>query len=158
MIFGSQITSFDEQVQENRTRNLKSIEDQVGRGFQAMLIALAGTVSYPISQSEMSNLCRGERDKRGDRLAAFNNSRARAIERALDLPRGSFDLPHWHFTQALPVFWEYPSRAGVNRDWFDSMLRLLLDVPASPPEKPSNPRSEAMEAVLARLRAKAESS
>lgn len=155
MMFGSQVAAFEEQAQEHRTNNLQVIQTEVGRGFQALLIELAREVGCYISQAEMSNLCRGARSDKGQRLSAFDNYRARSIERALDLPRGSFDLPPWHFARALPVLWEYPTRAGSNREWFDSMLMLMLDVPSSPPEKPLSPRSAAMEAVLARLRARA---
>lgn len=158
MIFGAQLASFEEQVQENRTHNLQLIEEQVGRGFQTMLVALAGEIKCFFSPSEMSNLCRGARDDKGYRRSEFHNYRARSIERALDLPRGSLDLPPWHFKRHLPVLWEYPSKAGANREWFDSLLAVLLDVPPSPPANPAPARSDAMAAVLARLKARAAAS
>jgi hypothetical protein len=156
MMFGSQLAAFEEQVQEYRTKNLQLIEEEVGRGFQAVLIGLAVQAKSSFTTTEMSNLARGARGDDGRRRCEFTNSRARSIERALDLPRGSFDLPPWQFSRHLPMLWEYPTRAGSNREWFDRMLVALLEVPPrSPTERPARARSDAMEEVLARLRAKA---
>ena len=83
MMFGSQVAAIEEQAQEHRTNNLQVIQTEVGRGFQALLIELAREVGCYISQAEMSNLCRGARSDKGQRLSAFDNYRARSIERAL---------------------------------------------------------------------------
>jgi hypothetical protein len=85
----------------------------------------------------------------------FTNYRARAIEKALDLPRGCLDLPRWHFEAHMELLWQHAQRAADDRAWFDSLLKCLLDVPASAPEQKVQGAGPATRAVLEKLRGKA---
>lgn len=141
MMFGSQIAAFEEQVQDDRHKNLNLIIRQLGHGSQKFLIELAKTEGRLFDQSEMSRLVNGNKVD-GRRVPPFDNRRARSIEKTVQLPPGTLDLPPEKFSRYYKFFEEYPRRTGaVNRAWFDELLCCLLDMPFHrPPSDTASPK------------------
>ena len=98
MMFGSQVAAFEEQVQNDRHENLKLIIGQLAPGSQKFLTELAKTEGRLFDQSEMSRLVSGNKVG-GRRVPPFDNQRARNIERTVQLPPGTLDLPPEKFSR-----------------------------------------------------------
>lgn len=116
-------------LKENRQKNLKFLNEQYGLGFQALLFELLKKVEKRISQSEISNLVNAAIKPNGSQKSEFDTWNARHIEQALDLPMCSLDLPSWHFQSNIDYLWQYAERTSSDREWFDGLLKILLNAP-----------------------------
>lgn len=127
------IRNSDIHLQEYRQGNLHLLSEQYGHGFQALLTKLMEQLGGYISPSEVSNLVNASKNQNGSYRSIFLDQTARNMERALDFPMSSLDLPTWHFQKNIDYFWQYAARASADREWFDQLLSILLDVPANRP-------------------------